>query len=93
MMNCPTCGHENPDRAKFCLECDAAISRRSASCNAEVPAAAKPRAPVSLTRAITRPKASGDEATRERELHEAHRLFTEMGASIRAGEIAKNFAR
>jgi hypothetical protein len=31
----------------------------------------------------------GDEATRERELHEAHRLFTEIGAPIRAAEVAK----
>src|SRR5262249_36946366 len=32
---------------------------------------------------------TGDEATRERELREAHRLFTEIGAPIRAGEVAK----
>ena len=32
---------------------------------------------------------TGDEATRERELREAHRLFTEMGATIRAVEVAK----
>jgi class 3 adenylate cyclase/tetratricopeptide (TPR) repeat protein len=31
----------------------------------------------------------GDEATRERELREAHRLFTEIGAPIRAAEVAK----
>ena len=34
-------------------------------------------------------KLTGDEATRERELREAHRLFTEIGAPIRATEIAK----
>jgi class 3 adenylate cyclase/tetratricopeptide (TPR) repeat protein len=32
---------------------------------------------------------TGDEATRERELREAHRLFTEIGAPIRAAEVAK----
>jgi tetratricopeptide (TPR) repeat protein len=32
---------------------------------------------------------TSDEATRERELREAHRLFTEIGAPIRAAEIAK----
>jgi hypothetical protein len=32
---------------------------------------------------------TGDEATRERELCEAHRLFAEIGAPIRAAEIAK----
>jgi class 3 adenylate cyclase/tetratricopeptide (TPR) repeat protein len=36
---------------------------------------------------------TGDEATRERELHEAHRLFTEIGASIRAAEIATELAQ
>jgi hypothetical protein len=30
-----------------------------------------------------------DEASRERELREAHRLFTEIGAPIRAAEVAK----
>jgi hypothetical protein len=34
-------------------------------------------------------KLTGDEATRQRELREAHRLFTEMGATIRAAEGAK----
>jgi adenylate cyclase len=32
---------------------------------------------------------TGDEATRERELREAHRIFTEIGAPIRAAEVAK----
>jgi hypothetical protein len=32
---------------------------------------------------------TGDEATRERELREAHRLFTEIGAPIWAAEVAK----
>jgi hypothetical protein len=31
---------------------------------------------------------AGDEAARQRELFEAHRLFTEMGATIRAAELA-----
>jgi hypothetical protein len=31
----------------------------------------------------------GDEAARKRELREAHRLFTEIGATVRATEIAK----
>jgi class 3 adenylate cyclase/tetratricopeptide (TPR) repeat protein len=34
----------------------------------------------------------GDEATRQRELREAHRLFTEMGATIRAEQVAKALA-
>jgi hypothetical protein len=35
----------------------------------------------------------GDEATRERELREAHRLFTEIGAPVRATEVAKELDR
>jgi hypothetical protein len=34
-------------------------------------------------------KLTGDEATRERELREAHRLFTEIGAPIRAATVAR----
>jgi tetratricopeptide (TPR) repeat protein len=34
-------------------------------------------------------KLTGDEAARERELREAHRLFTEIGAPIRAAQVAK----
>ena len=32
---------------------------------------------------------SGDAAARQRELREAHRLFTEMGATARAEQVAK----
>ena len=32
---------------------------------------------------------SGDDDTRRRELREAHRLFLEIGAPIRAAEVAK----
>ena len=32
---------------------------------------------------------SGDDTTRQRELREAHRLFTEIGAPIRAAEVAR----
>ena len=32
---------------------------------------------------------TGDGAARERELHEAHRLFTEICAPVRAAEVAK----
>jgi hypothetical protein len=35
---------------------------------------------------------TGDEATRERELREAHRLFIAMGATIRAEQVAKELA-
>jgi class 3 adenylate cyclase/tetratricopeptide (TPR) repeat protein len=35
----------------------------------------------------------GDEGTRQRELREAHRLFLEIGAPIRAAEVAKDLDR
>src|SRR5262245_60299468 len=38
-------------------------------------------------------KLTCDESTRERELREAHRLFLEIGAPIRAAEVAKQLAR
>ncbi len=32
---------------------------------------------------------AGDEESSQKEFREAHRLFTEMGATIRAAEVAK----
>src|SRR5215471_11762236 len=40
-MRCSKCGAENPDRAKFCVECASPFSRRCPSCNAENPHTAK----------------------------------------------------
>jgi hypothetical protein len=40
-MTCPSCGHDDPDRAKFCLECGAPFAARCASCGTELPPAAK----------------------------------------------------
>jgi class 3 adenylate cyclase/tetratricopeptide (TPR) repeat protein len=40
-MKCTTCHAENPDRAKFCVECGSAFASRCASCSAELPAGAK----------------------------------------------------
>ena len=34
----------------------------------------------------------GDDAARRRDLREAHRLFLEIGAPIRAAEVAKELA-
>ena len=36
---------------------------------------------------------SDDEAAWQRELREAHRLFTEIGAAIRAEQVAKELGR
>jgi hypothetical protein len=35
------------------------------------------------------PLSRGDDTARQRELREAHRLFTEIGAPLRAAEVAK----
>jgi class 3 adenylate cyclase/ribosomal protein L40E len=40
-VRCSKCGAENPDRAKFCVECAAAFVRRCPSCGAENPPTAK----------------------------------------------------
>ncbi|MGH3055408.1 MAG: zinc-ribbon domain-containing protein, partial [Gaiellaceae bacterium] len=40
-MTCAACGHENPERAKFCLECGTPAGSRCASCGTELPPAAK----------------------------------------------------
>ena len=40
-MRCAKCGAENPDRAKFCVECASPFARRCPSCNAENPQPAK----------------------------------------------------
>ena len=40
-MLCPSCRHENPDRAKFCLECGARLASSCPQCGTELPAGAK----------------------------------------------------
>lgn len=39
--SCPTCAAENPDRARFCMSCGAALAPRCPSCGAENPAEAR----------------------------------------------------
>jgi adenylate cyclase len=40
-LKCNTCGSDNPDRAKFCVECGGALAARCKACNVELPVAAK----------------------------------------------------
>src|SRR5262249_20370931 len=40
-MRCGSCTAENPEHAKFCLECGAQLGRRCAACGAELPGSAK----------------------------------------------------
>jgi predicted ATPase/class 3 adenylate cyclase len=39
-VNCPSCGHENRDAAKFCLGCGARFAGACSSCGAELPSGA-----------------------------------------------------
>ena len=61
-MHCPSCGFENPEGAKFCIECAAPFTRRCPSCGSEnlprakfcaecgSPLTAQPQPPVSSSR-------------------------------------------
>ncbi len=40
-VRCPACDHENPDTARFCVECAAPLARRCAACGTAAPAGAK----------------------------------------------------
>jgi class 3 adenylate cyclase/tetratricopeptide (TPR) repeat protein len=40
-MQCPACRHENPAKAKFCLECGARLVVSCSSCRTELPPSAK----------------------------------------------------
>jgi class 3 adenylate cyclase/tetratricopeptide (TPR) repeat protein len=40
-VNCPSCAHQNPERAKFCLECGQRLATACPQCGTELPAGAK----------------------------------------------------
>src|SRR4029450_9557196 len=40
-MTCPSCGAENPPRAKFCMACGSALAPTCPACGAENPPGAK----------------------------------------------------
>src|SRR5262245_43892944 len=40
-MRCEACGSENPERAKFCMECGRALSVACPACGAQVPPGAR----------------------------------------------------
>src|ERR1700749_3479706 len=41
MPGCPSCGEENPERAKFCLACGTSLAAGCPNCGAENPERAK----------------------------------------------------
>ena len=40
-MNCPTCGHENPDGAKFCNQCAGPLPLHCSNCRTSNPVGSK----------------------------------------------------
>jgi predicted amidophosphoribosyltransferase len=77
-MKCAGCGHENRDAAKFCEECAAPLGRKCAGCGAELrPVAKFCDECATLVTGAPPPRAA-----------QAHRLFTEMGATGPAERIA-----
>jgi class 3 adenylate cyclase len=40
-MSCPSCGHENPAGARFCVQCATALATRYAACGGETPPGAR----------------------------------------------------
>lgn len=40
-MDCPNCGTQNPDGAKFCFNCGTALALACSNCGTELPAGAK----------------------------------------------------
>src|SRR5262245_11968356 len=85
-MRCLSCGSENPDRAKFCIECAAPLQKRCPSCGAENLPRAKfcgecatsltTRSPVAKSRVLT-PNSSPANYTPK---HLAERIRTEQVA-------------
>ncbi|MFI5123252.1 MAG: zinc-ribbon domain-containing protein, partial [Vicinamibacteria bacterium] len=67
-MNCASCGTANPDRARFCMSCGAALASACPSCGAENPPEAKfcIACGSSLTGAMSPAAAGGDQPPEER---------------------------
>src|SRR5207249_10830125 len=77
---CPSCGHGNRPEVEAAL--------RNAAALIEATEARAYTSWVHVERAEL-PRVVGDEVGRQRELREAHRLFTEMGATARAEQVAR----
>ena len=73
-IRCPSSGHDNREEARFCDGCGQPVSGRASAAPARD---LRANAPQHL------------DATRTRELREAHRLFTEMGTTGHAEHLAR----
>ncbi len=98
-MRCRRCRHENPDAARFCVECGARLPATCASCGAELPEAAKfcpacgaavaaaaPRAPESYTPAHLAEKILTSRAALEGERKQVTVLFCDVVGSTGLAE-------
>ena len=56
-MNCPSCGHENPSLARFCLQCGSRLALVCTQCGTELPANA--RFCLACGQPVGQPAASG----------------------------------
>src|SRR5215469_10260009 len=79
-MRCSKCGAENPDRAKFCVECADPFMRRCPSCTAENPPTAK------FCLECAKPLRSGDKSQSVGEPTTSPIQVTETADASRDGE-------
>src|SRR4051812_36309204 len=86
---CPSCGTENPERARFCMSCGAELSPKCPSCGADNPAGAKfcmeCGADLSSAPASAPPAAAPTEAPPE-ERRQATVLFADLSGYTAAAE-------
>jgi class 3 adenylate cyclase/tetratricopeptide (TPR) repeat protein len=89
-MICPACRHDNPDRAKFCLECGARLQRACPQCGTELPPGAKfclecghrvtPEEPAAEAPAPTRPADYGSRLAAYTPKHLADKILKSRSA-------------
>ena len=100
-MKCVTCGSDNLDRAKFCVECGGALVARCKACHVELPAGAKfclecgtkvvaptpaPSAPVRETPIHLADKIRQSKAAVEGERKQVTVLFADVKGSMELAE-------
>ncbi|MBL9096977.1 MAG: zinc ribbon domain-containing protein, partial [Alphaproteobacteria bacterium] len=100
-MKCVTCGSDNLDRAKFCVECGGALVARCKACHVELPAGAKfclecgtkvvaptpaPSAPVRETPKHLADKIRQTKAAVEGERKQVTVLFADVKGSMELAE-------
>ena len=94
-MHCPSCRHENPARAKFCQECGNKLVSACVNCGTELAPSVKfcheCGTPAATAAARPEPleRSPRDYTPQHDHLHEAHRLFSEMGAKGHADRVAR----